>query len=50
MDTARVVKSELEKLHTLFRVNILSLNVNKTNFISCFQIKNNLDQLSSVTE
>ena len=33
MDITRTVNNELEKLDIWFRVNKLSLNVNKTNFI-----------------
>ena len=43
MDITRTVNNELEKLDIWFRVNKLSLNVNKTNFIM-FTNKNNLDQ------
>ena len=40
VDIVCTVNNELEKLDIWFRVNKLSLNVNKTNL----QIKNNIDQ------
>ena len=43
VDIACIVNNELEKLDMWFRVNQLSLNGNKTNFIM-FANKNNIDQ------